>query len=136
MKRDVKTLLTGLALLVSGGIALSIANIGRVSPDVGPTAMAKLLHGLALIGLLAVICGSMAMVLASAWFCGRLAAAKLFSAGLAFLIGAAAMSAISRAFPPKTYAWIPAMLPWLGAITSGCILLLTAIFRAVSAKRP
>lgn len=135
MKRDVKTLLTGLALLLAGGIALTMANIWRVSPDVGRTTFAKFLQALAITGLVAILLGSLAMVLASAWFCKRLAAAKLFFAGLAFLLAAAAMSAISRAFPPKTYAWIPAMLPWLGAVASGCILLLAGTFRAVTAKR-
>jgi hypothetical protein len=136
VKRDVKTLLIGLALLVAGGIALSAANIWRVSPDAGPTTLARLLQGFGIIGLVAVISGSLAMVLASAWFCARLTPAKLFLSGIGFLTTAAAISAISRAFPPKNYAWVFAMLPWLGAVTSGCILLMAAVFRAVSAKRP
>jgi hypothetical protein len=135
MKQDVKALVAGLVLLGTGGIALAVANIWRVSPDAGPTLAAKVLQGIALVGLAAIFAGSLAVVIASLLFCQRRPPLKLFEIGLAFLISAAIVWVISRAFPAHTNAWVFVILPWFASIFSGAILLCVALVRTIDSRR-
>ena len=135
MKQDVKTLVGGLVLLGMGSIALAAANIWRASPDAGPTLTAKVLQGVALVGLGAIFAGSLAMVIASLFFCRRLPPLKLLEIGLAFLISAAIVWVMSRAFPVHTYAWVFVILPWFASVFSGTILLIVALLRAIDPRR-
>ena len=135
MRWDMKALLVGLALLGVGGIALSVAQIWRISPDAAPTITEKVLQFLALVGLAAIFSGSLTIAGASISFCGRLAPGKLVTAALTFLVVAAVVWGIGREFPPDTYSWVPILIPWCVAIFSGASMLFAAIVRAIVATR-
>jgi hypothetical protein len=129
MKWDVKAVLTGLALLGTGSVALVVVPIWRTNPDSPSTALRSVLQWLALAAIIALLAGSLAIAGASISLSCRWAPAKLVRVGAAFLAVAAVMSGISRAFPSHTYAWVPVLMPWCAAIFSGAIMLLVAMLR-------
>jgi hypothetical protein len=131
MKWDVKAIAAGLVLLGVGAMALSVAHVAQVSPDSPPTLIRNALNWLALLGIIAVLAGSLAIAAASISFCGRWAPRKLAKAGVAFLATAAVMSGVGKAFPPHTYAWVPVLMPWCAAIFAGTIMLLGAMIRGI-----
>ena len=126
-----KAVLAGLALLGVGAIALSVARVLQVSPDSPPTILENVGQWFALVGIIAVLAGSLAIAVAAISFCGRWPPGKLAQAGIAFLVTAAVMSGISKAFPPHTYALVPILMPWCAAIFSGTIMLLVAAIRGI-----
>jgi hypothetical protein len=128
---DVKAIVAGLVLLAVGAIALWVAHVAQVSPDSPPTLIRNVPNSLALLGIIAVLAGSLAIAVTSISFCGRWAPGKLAQGGFVFLATAAVMSGIGKAFPPHTYAWVPVLMPWCATIFAGTIMLLVAMIRAI-----
>src|SRR5262249_46966628 len=94
----------------------------------------RILQAFALIGFTAVLTGSLAMVAAAISFCATWTSRRLAQLGVIFLVSAAAISGISHAFPVRTYAWVPILMPWSAAIFSGMIMLLVAVIRGVLSR--
>jgi len=130
MNWDVKTIFAGLVLLAVGAFALSIAHAVQPSPYSPATLIRNASNSVALLGILAVLSGSLAIAVSSMSFCGRWAPRKLAQTGLVFLATAVVISGIGKAFTPHTYAWVPALMPWCAAIFAGTIMLLVAMIRA------
>ena len=135
MKRDSKILFVGVVLISLGMLVLAGMDLRPVSPDLGPTFRIHLYHWAGGIALICVLIGSMMIGGAAVAFCYRMSLRMLSSAGIAFLLAAAAVSVVSHAFVITTYAYVPLILPWMVSVFSGALLLVVAIFRAIASRR-
>jgi hypothetical protein len=135
MRRDVKLLLSSIALLVVGIVAVQVTIALQTLPGSAHTIDNTRYHWLAILSIVILFLGTAGIFAASVAFSGRLPGPQALAAGSAFLAFAGMIWWISKEFELASYSWMTvALLPWCVAILSGGLLVLVGIARLASSK--